>query len=181
MSATETSDAIEIAAERSAVYRTLGEAFTYRGAAAGSFGISGVDYNDAFDPSVNEAACSLRERVYTEEDQSSLFEELMRFYEMFGLKRSEQAEMPDHLGVELEFMHFLTHLEVQVADRDQDLASVRLAQRDFLTRHVARLVHGLRGKLQTGSPQCLQLVETTSDFINAELALFKEYTESCVH
>lgn len=167
------------AAERSAVYRVLGQAFTYGGATNGPFSISGADYNDAFDPSVTEGACSLRERAYTEEDQSSLFEELMRFYEMFGLKRGENAEMPDHLGVELEFMHFLTHLENEVADRAEELASVRNAQRDFLVRHVARLVHGVRSGMKTGSPQCRQLVATACDFIDAELALARQHAESC--
>src|SRR5690242_14095299 len=104
------SEAVMSAAERSATYRVLAEAFTYAGAISSAFGISGPDYNDAFDPSVNKDAISLRERAHAEGDQSYLFEELIRFYEFFGLKRDEKAEMPDHLSVELEFMHFLTHL-----------------------------------------------------------------------
>ena len=169
--------AIENAAERSAVYRALAEAFTYTGAATGPFGISGADYNDAFDPSINAEACSLRERAHTEEDQSSLFEELMRFYAFFGLKRDEHAEMPDHLSVELEFMHYLTHLEDQVTDQPEDLASLRRAQLDFLTRHLSRLVQGLRAGLKTEHPACIELVETTSDFIEAEIALAKYHAQ----
>lgn len=165
------------AAERSAIYRSLAEAFTYTGAVTGPFGISGADYNDAFDPSINADACSLRERAHTEGDQTYLFEELMRFYELFGLKRGEKAEMPDHLSVELEFMHFLTHLESQVEDQPEDLASVRRAQHDFLTRHVARLVQGVHGKLKSGSEQCTQLVQAAQDFISAELALGKQYAQ----
>ncbi len=161
-------------AERSAMYRTLAEAFTYNGAAASELGITGADYNDAFDPSVAEGACSLREGIHTEEDQSSIFEEVMRFYEFFGLSRGEDAEMPDHLSVELEFMHFLTHLEDQVADRPEDLASVRRAQRDFVTRHLKRLTDGLTRSLKSEHPGCVELVRTCAGFIDAEAAMLSE-------
>ncbi len=169
---------MEFSAVRSSVYRTLAEAFTYTRAGAGPFGISSADYNEAFDPSLSPQACSLRERAHAQEDQSSIFEELMRFYEFFGLKRDENAEMPDHLGVELEFMHFLTHLESPVADQPDDLASIRRAQHDFLTRHLGRLVKGVHGGLKSQNPQCLELVETTFDFINTELALVKERAQA---
>ncbi len=158
------------AAERSAVYRTLAEAFTYDGALRSPFGISGADYNDAFDPSVAEEACSLREGAHMEDDQSALFEELVRFYEFFGLARGEGAEMPDHLSVELEFMQFMTHLESQVTDRPDDVASIRRAQRDFITRHLSRLMRALRTRFHSTSPQCVRLVETCCEFIETELA-----------
>jgi len=169
---------MENAAERSGVYRALAHAFTYDGQQTSPFGISGADYNDAFDPSVNEHACSLCEGAHTEEDRSSLFEELMRFYDFFGLGRGEAVEMPDHLSVELEFMHFLTHLESQVADRPDDLFSVKRAQRDFLMRHLSRLVDAVRKGLKTDNPQCVELVETCHEFVSAEVALAKEYAET---
>lgn len=169
---------IESAAERSAIYRALAEAFTYEGAEHGPFGITGADYNNAFDPAVSQDACSLRERTHTQEDQSSLFEELMRFYEFFGLKRAEHAEMPDHIGVELEFMHFLTHLENKVADQPDALASIRRAQYDFLSRHLVRLVQAVHGALNTQNQRCIDLVEMASDFINEELALAKRYVQN---
>ncbi|MBS0370498.1 MAG: molecular chaperone TorD family protein [Proteobacteria bacterium] len=161
-------------AERSAAYRALAEAFTYAGATTGPFRISGPEYNDAFDPGICEGACSLREAAHIEEDASALFEELMRFYTFFGLEREEGAEMPDHLSVELEFMHFLTHLESQLADRPKDLASVQLAQHDFVTRHVARLVKAVRGNLKSSCESCARLVEACDDFVSAELALVKQ-------
>lgn len=169
---------MQSAAERSAIYRTLAEAFTYEGAEQGPFAITGADYNNAFDPAVNEDACSLRERTHTQEDQSSLFEELMRFYEFFGLKRAEHAEMPDHLGVELEFMHFLTHLEMQVADKPEELASIRRAQHDFLARHLARLVQSVQNTLNTRNQRCIELVEMASDFIQAELARARQFVQA---
>lgn len=156
--------------ERSAVYRTLAEGFRYGGAAWEELGIGGADYNDAFDPAVTEGACSLREGAHAEEDQSSIFEELMRFYEFFGLSRDADAEMPDHLSVELEFMHFLTHLESQVADRPDDVASLRMAQRDFLSRHLKRLTEGLSRSLKTEHPGCIELVRMCTGFVQAELS-----------
>lgn len=160
------------AAERSAHYAHLARAFSYRGADIEA-GIPGPEYNAAFDPSVEEDACSLREGAHAEEEQSALFEELMRFYEFFGLGRSEGAEMPDHLSVELEFMHYLTHLEAQVqAQPDSDpeaLDSLWRAQHDFLTRHVWRVVHAVQDKLNSEHPACVALVEGCSAFVQEEL------------
>jgi DMSO reductase family type II enzyme chaperone len=169
---------MESVAERSAAYRALAEAFTYEGAENGPFGITGSDYTDAFDPAVNEKACSLRERTHTEEDQSSLFEDLMRFYEFFGLKRAEHAEMPDHLSVQLEFMHFLTHLEGKVADQPDELASIRRAQHDFLGRHLVRLVKAVHDGLNSQNQRCIELVDTAADFVNAEFARAKQYMQA---
>jgi DMSO reductase family type II enzyme chaperone len=159
------------AAQRSAAYRTLAHAFTYSGAQSSPFGISRIDYTTAFDPSMSADACSLRGRRYTQEDQSSLFEELTRFYEFFGLSRCEDAEMPDHICVELEFMHFLTHLESTIMDRPEALVSVQRAQRDYLRRHLSRLIQGIRRALKSENASCVQLVETAYEFINGDVSL----------
>lgn len=168
---TELEGLINSAAERSAVYRALSLAFTYDGCQAEPVAISGVDFNEAFDPSVSADASSLREGSYTEEDQSSLFEELMRFYAFFGLARGEGAEMPDHLSVELEFMHFLTHLESSTVMEPEALASLHRGQRDFLTRHVCRVLRGVESGLKSTNPRCVELVQTGRDFVDAEVAL----------
>jgi DMSO reductase family type II enzyme chaperone len=157
------------AAQRSAVYRELAVAFTYQGAGASVFGISGADYQEAFDPAVSKQACSLWERTHTEENESSLFEELTRFYEFFGLGRDQGAETPDHISVELEFMHFLTHLESKAAGRTEDLLSVRRAQRDYLRRHLSRVVRGVHRGLKSGNAGCVELVGTALEFIDGEI------------
>lgn len=159
------------AAERSAVYRSLAQACTYHGAGNSPFAIDGADFTAAFDPSVSEAAASLREGTYVEDDQSALFEELVRFYEFFGLGRGEGVEMPDHLSVELEFMQYLTHLEASASDRPDELASIRRAQRDFLTRHLRRLLQGLNQNFKREHPACVALIDTCSAFIEDELVL----------
>ncbi len=161
------------AAERSAVYRALAQTFTYAGAQQGPFEISGFDFNEAFDPSVSATAASLREGSYADEDQSALFEELVRFYQFFGLNRGEGAEMPDHISVELEFMHFLTHLE-SVTEDPEALGSLYRAQLDFLQRHLRRVALGAQKGMKSTQPQCVELMETCVEFIEAELALIKE-------
>ena len=92
----------------------------------------------------------------------------MRFYEFFGLAHREGAEMPDHLSVELEFMHFLTHLEAQTREAEA-LDSLRRAQHDFLSRHVWRLVQAVHEGLDSEHPACIALVEDCRAFVHADL------------
>jgi len=71
-------------------------------------------------------------------------EEVVRFYSFFGYRLHEQVQWaPDHLAVELEFMHYLCHRESGAADGAEAL-SFRLAQRDFLARHPGAWVPGVR-------------------------------------
>jgi DMSO reductase family type II enzyme chaperone len=157
------------AAGRSGLYGALASAFTYEGAACSALAIPGTVFNEAFDPSVCKSACSLREGAYADVDQTALFEELMRFYGFFGLKRAERAAMPDHLSVEFQFMHFLAHLESRSTGDPAALASLARAQRDFLQRHLHRAVHGVKGALKSADPGCIELVETASDFVDREI------------
>ena len=61
--------------------------------------------------------------------------ELVRFYNYFGL-RITPGLMPDHVTVELEFMHYLAHQEAQAWQSGDDRESYLRAQRDFLERHL---------------------------------------------
>lgn len=158
------------AAGRCGLYAALAKAFTYEGAISGPLKINGYAFNEAFDPSVNERACSLREGSYSGGDQSALFEELMRFYGFFGLGRKEQGEMPDHISVELEFMHFLNYQESKAGGDPAVHASLALAQRDFIERHLLRLVKGVQKGLHSDNVACNELVRMTEHFVSAELA-----------
>ena len=159
------------AMERSTIYRLFAEAFRYETVSDSAFPMGGADYNQNFDRAVNPKACSLREASYTQADHSALFEELGRFYSFFGLGRRERAELPDHLSVELEFMHYLTHLEAEQVQDAEELESVRRAQGDFLARHLALLVDGALGSARPSVPACGALVASCHDFIESELAL----------
>ncbi|MBK6658322.1 MAG: molecular chaperone TorD family protein [Proteobacteria bacterium] len=154
---------------RSAMYGALAPCFTYHGAIAGPFAISGAAYNAAFDVALG-ASCSLRESAYAGGEHAALFEELMRFYDYFGLRRDERAELPDHLAVELEFMHYLTHLESRVADDAQACAALRRAQRDFIERHLRRLLRGMRQTLDGSQHDCVALVTMAAEFVDADFS-----------
>ena len=68
-------------------------------------------------------------------DRLRTMEELVRFYNYFGL-RITPGLMPDHVTVELEFMHYLAHQEAQARQAGGDRESYLRAQRDFLERHL---------------------------------------------
>lgn len=158
----------DTAAQRSQAYAVLAGSFSYADASSGPLRIAGADYNQAFDPAVNPQACSLRERAHIDSDQSALFEELARFYEFFGLARSENAELPDHLAVELEFMHYLTYLESRAEPGSESAAGLRRAQRDFLDRHLVRLVRSVDAQLHSAPAACVKLVQVSRAFIEDE-------------
>ena len=60
-------------------------------------------------------------------------DEVVRFYEYFGLKTGEDARPMDHLVTQIDFMQFLTYKEA-VSASDRLRGSFRRAQRDFLDR-----------------------------------------------
>ena len=80
-------------------------------------------------------------------------EELVRFYNHFGLTLSQQQrELPDHVTVELEFMHFLTFKETLALHHRQDCSPYLRAQRDFVARHLGKWLPLLARRLQAQSP-----------------------------
>jgi DMSO reductase family type II enzyme chaperone len=83
-------------------------------------------------------------------DRLRVMEELVRFFNFFGLRLCS-GRMPDHLTVELEFMHYLTYKEV-ASESAADADSYRQAQRDFLDRHLANWLPALEGNLRRQKP-----------------------------
>lgn len=116
---------------------------------------------------------SLREVNYVREGEKVLFEDLFRFYDHFGLDTSSGAlrEWPDHIAVELEFMHYLTWLEAEAQD-PQTVTALRRAQQDFLARHPGHWVHELANRLSQKAiiapyPKVASLL---ADFITYEMS-----------
>lgn len=104
-----------------------------------------VAYATAFEAGLPKV--SLREANYIREGEKVLFEDLFRFYDHFGLDTSSGAlrEWPDHIAVELEFMHYLTWLE---AEAGTNAAPLQLAQKDFLERHTGAWAEELATRLE---------------------------------
>ncbi len=70
-------------------------------------------------------------------DRLRTMEELVRFYNYFGLKTAPSL-MPDHVTVELEYMHYLAHEEAQARQEEGETESLLRAQKDFLERHLCK-------------------------------------------
>lgn len=124
----------------------------------------------AFDPSVSKAAVSLHASAHTERDQTDLYQELIRWYDHFGLKRRDGGELPDHLSVMLEFLQFLTAQEEANVGDAAAVGSLHAAQRDFIARQVAPLVKAVVGKLETDEPRYHAVPQALSAFLEDELA-----------
>ena len=98
-----------------------------------------AEYLRLFEVGIPAAPCPLYESAYGPSDRRrEVMGELVRFYNHFGLSLGGKArELPDHLRVELEFLHYLTFLEAQRVQEVRVVESIRRAQADFLRRHLA--------------------------------------------
>jgi DMSO reductase family type II enzyme chaperone len=81
------------------------------------------------------SSCPLHAGHHTS-DRLRAMEELVRFYNFFGLRLSPGL-MPDHVTVELEFMHFLAFKEAEARNTGGDVDSYLRAQSDFVQRQLA--------------------------------------------
>jgi DMSO reductase family type II enzyme chaperone len=89
-------------------------------------------------------------------------EGIVRFYNFFGYSLADNfAWAPDHLSVQLEFMHFLCYREA-TAESDEDALSYQLAQVDFMERHINRWVGLLADGVAAHSPDSLYARVTRS-------------------
>ena len=109
-------------------------------------------------------------RPHTERDQTDLYQELIRWYDHFGLKRRDGGELPDHLSVMLEFLQFLTAQEEANAGDADAASSLHKAQGDFITRQLLPLVEAVTGKLETEEPRYHALPLALRAFLEDELA-----------
>jgi DMSO reductase family type II enzyme chaperone len=168
------------AASRSLTFRAFAEAFRKPNGGAEIFdenvippptAESNVAFVTAFDPAVSDQACSLYEGNYGTRERTALFEELVRWYDLFGLRREEEAELPDHISVQLEFMHFLTFLEGKHGREPETKQSLRKAQNDFLERHLIPFSTRLHEAFQSDDPRCKALVEHLQAFLESDKAM----------
>lgn len=108
-------------------------------------------YISTFEVGAGRPFCPLYEGSHRS-GRMKIMEELVRFYEHFGLK-IVAGDHPDHLSAELEFMHYMTFKEAAAAAHNDAVSDIRTAQRDFLERHLCRWVPRLRRRLAGASEQ----------------------------
>lgn len=74
--------------------------------------------------------------------RTAIMAELLAFYHFFGLQLNQQGprELPDHLSLELEFMHVLTFKEVMASREGKKLEPYLKVERDFLKRHLVEFI-----------------------------------------
>jgi DMSO reductase family type II enzyme chaperone len=159
-------DAARSALERSQAYRLFSEAFAYPegallerirdGSLARELGIAPgaaddslpVEYTRLFDVGPSGPPCPLHGGLWIGDRMRSL-EEVLRFYQHFDLALDPASgELPDHLAVELEFLHFLAFCQAEAWRDGADPGPYRRAEHDFLARHPARWLPLLRAALE---------------------------------
>ena len=168
--------------ERSAVYGGFASAF--RSATGGSDVLdetmvpappkdAGPAFMAAFDPAISKTGVSLHASAHLERDQTDLYQEMIRWYDHFGLKRRDGGELPDHLSIMLEFLQFLTVQEHANASDAAAVKSLHAAQTDFIDRQVMPLVDTVISKLETDEPRYHALPRALRAFIEDELAALR--------
>ncbi len=132
-----------------------------------------VEYSTLFDGGLPRAACSLCESGHLQADRMVILEDVLRFYEHFGLAPPEHYRVPpDHLTAELEFLQFLAYREASLVEGGEDPGAYQRGQYDFLMRHPARWVPTLVSRLSTqgAGGYYLALANCIGAFLVAEIA-----------
>lgn len=133
-----------------------------------------AEYNRLFEVgAMSGPPCPLFGGLY-DRDRMRVMEELIRFYNYFGLGLT-QGQLPDHITVELEFMHYLTYKEAEAQQNGGGQESYQRAQKDFLDRHLDKWVPVLRQKLAKCQPLPFfdGLVTWTADFLGRDRQYLK--------
>ncbi|MBQ63193.1 MAG: hypothetical protein CMQ19_14125 [Gammaproteobacteria bacterium] len=96
------------------------------------------DFTRLFDVgAIGRPPCPLDGGAYAGAARMKSMEECLRFYNHFGLQLNQEMKaMPDQLGTELEFLHFLSHQQVQLLEDQQSGQSYWQAECDFLDREL---------------------------------------------
>lgn len=111
------------------------------------------EYSSLFEVGSSGPPVPIREDLHRNQP-AGVREDIVRFYEFFGYQLAEHfAWAPDHLSVELEFMHFLIYQEAQA--QADDALSFQLAQYDFAERHLVNWISELAAKIIGQQPDAL--------------------------
>lgn len=128
-----------------------------------------AQYSGLFEVGSQGPPVPIREDLQTGQ-RGGTREDIVRFYDYFGYRLGDRfAWAPDHLSVELEFMHFLCFHEAQGGD---DRLSWQLGQADFAARHLANWLPPLAAATARAAPGSFyaRVMEAVRDFVLADLA-----------
>jgi DMSO reductase family type II enzyme chaperone len=126
------------------------------------------EYSGLFEVGSQGPPVPIREDLQTGQ-RAGTREDIIRFYDYFGYRLDEHfAWAPDHLSVELEFMHFLCFHEASDSD---DPVSWQLAQAEFSERHLHNWVSQLAGAVARLAPESFycRVLLALQDFIARDL------------
>ena len=132
-----------------------------------------VEFLGLFEVGMGGAPCPLHSGYYSR-DRMRDMEEVVRFFRFFGYQPQRTSDkFPDHLVFELAFMAHL--IGKGNAERD-DAASLRLAQRDFCTRHLASWLPSLRASIEQRAsvPFIKHVVRITDELVANECRNLEE-------
>ena len=125
------------------------------------------EYSGLFEVGSDGPPVPIREDLHLNQP-AGVREDIVRFYEFFGYGLQENfAWAPDHLSVQLEFMHMLCYQESERATDGSDALSLQLAQSDFAERHLCNWVSGLAIQVIEQRPESIyaQLLPAMSEFL----------------
>ena len=134
-----------------------------------------ADYIQHFEVGTAGPPCPLYGGVYMG-GRTQVWEELIRFYNHFGLHLAQgNRDLPDHLGTELEFLHYLAYREAE-AESQESVAALRRAQRDFLAHHPTRWLGLLTNRVaKKGAPPFYQtILRLTESFVQTDLRYLED-------
>jgi DMSO reductase family type II enzyme chaperone len=103
-----------------------------------------VTYTSMFISPQPEIPCPPYESMYVNSPRRAMgpsTSDVIRRYASFKLSLSANfKDLPDHIGVELEFMHHLAHLEASAASEgnDKDATSLVASEKAFLGDHLSK-------------------------------------------
>jgi DMSO reductase family type II enzyme chaperone len=131
------------------------------------------EYSGLFEVGNDGPPVPIREDLQTGQ-RGGTREDIVRFYSFFGYRLDDKfAWAPDHLSVELEFMHFLCYRE-SVAEPGEPTGalSYQLAQYDFSTRHLVNWVPTVAHAVAASAPDSLyaRVLAAGRDFVCADHA-----------
>lgn len=140
---------------------------------AGEADFLSIEYTRLFDVGGSDGPpCALNSGAAKGDSRMGLLEELVRFYNYFGLTAAgtEANELPDHLSSQFEFMHYLIHQQGECVETGAAADDYIRAQRDFLNRHPSSWVPLLAANLvkHKAAPYYLTLGQLMDEFVQLE-------------